>query len=291
MNAVDYFNHAVNIYNQGRFRESIPEFIKALKTGEQDNDDVYRAFVYLGSACIGNDDYNGAIINLKKALAIKKDDFWVYYEFGRVHYFGIIDYQQALSYFNEAIHYNATHALSWDMKGLCEQHLGLYTDAKQSLTRGLRYAKISNQKVVPVIENEIKVLDSLIKARKSQSPVQNISDTIKKHFQKGKSLFADKKYNEALSEFNLALKDTVSDKKLTYSLLLFKGQCLKELLKYNLAIQVFDKAIASQPKLYNAYYEEGVLYFSTHIFVRSAVQWLIPEINSVSPAGGNLYEE
>jgi len=80
------YERANQLHDAGEYDKAIPKYIKAIESGDLNADEIYFAFVFLASCCIGQGDYNSAIINLDKALEWDDEYYQTYYEYGRVYW-------------------------------------------------------------------------------------------------------------------------------------------------------------------------------------------------------------
>ena len=81
----------------------------------------------------------------------------------------------------------------------------------------------------------------------------SIHDNFRDWYDKGTSLYDEKKYSEAIQAFNEALKVDTENSKAWYK----KGRALSRLKKYNEAIKCYDEAIRINPEDSDAWYNKG----------------------------------
>ena len=173
-----------------------------------------------GERFIDEKNYNKAIINLEKVLASDPNDFSAYYLLGIAYQNkGLFD--ESIAQYKKAIDINQSFAPPY--KGLAETY-EIKGEIGQAISYNEQYAKLMPhgvdaslikkklselQKNVNLDTEEVKeagtVTDAQKISKKKDGDVKN--DLIKNAYEKGKKLFADKQYAQAIIYFKKVLKD------------------------------------------------------------------------------------
>ncbi|MBE6507508.1 MAG: tetratricopeptide repeat protein [Methanocorpusculum parvum] len=218
------YERANQLHDAGEYDKAIPKYIKAIESGDLNADEIYFAFVFLASCCIGQGDYNSAIINLDKALEWDDEYYQTYYEYGRV-YWSQDEYDSAIPYFEKAIERDSSDYLSWKLYGLSLIGLERYDESIDALSTALNLA---------TYEDTDEVEDALNRAKVCLA------------YQEGEKYFEEKNFESALEMFNQALdlNDEVidEDEEKLAEIHRMKGNCLLALKFHDEALKEFDEA-------------------------------------------------
>jgi len=234
----DYYNQGLSLWQNSRPSDAIPLFLMAIQIDESNPSvDPYQLgsdYRMLGWSYIDNGQYDNAISPLKRAIDINANDAWAPYHLGRA-YQSLKDYNNAVYYFNLGLqraqtYYPTETSLYQTMKSARDGVVSLQQQSETTTTP-------SPTKVTSVQTNS----PSSTKSYTTQSTTEDTQ--LKEYKNKGYSLYAEEKYDEAIEYYDKALSLAPNDVTSLY----FKGNSLLNSKKYDETIEIMDKIISINP--------------------------------------------
>lgn len=248
------------LLEKGKPEKALEAFDNAISLGQNLSVVLWKK----GNCLVKLKKYDEALKCYQDAINADPEDFHAYYYAGQVCYLQQ-NYQTAIEYFNKCTEdkdgsldrcYEVGHASSreleadeWHLsdkwrfmvdggylKGLTLILLNKFPEACDSLQTARGYAINTPHPTLPEIEITL----------------------IKVYVHLGKKLLSEMKYEEALNEYDKALRINPNH----YDALCGKGACLLKLEKYDEALKRYQDAISVNPGHYGAYHGAGVAHLN-----------------------------
>jgi len=184
-NATEKFQHAINLYNSGKYAESIAEYQKIILISEPDSD----IYLNLGAAYQASKKYTDSIASYKKSIEINPKNSTAYYYLGTV-YSAQFNNTEAVKYYTKAL---AIDPANNDIKQALQ-------DAKQAIKD--YQEKNSLQKGIDLY-NKGKYNEALLQFNTLAMKNTENSDI---YYYRGMVYDQLKKYQLAIADYKLAIK-------------------------------------------------------------------------------------
>jgi tetratricopeptide (TPR) repeat protein len=243
-NARDYNNLGEALLYQGKYKEAIEKYEKAVEIDPENA----RSHNDWGYALLKQKKYKEAIKKLKKAIKIDPYYAHPYINWGDVLYYQE-KYNEAIEKYKIAIEIDPMIAVAYNNMGyvLCE--MGKYNEAIENCKKAIEIDPkdaLTYNNWGYALREQKKYNEAIEKYKKAIKIDPNYSNAYNEW---GYALGEQKKYNEAIEIYKIAIE---IDPKLAQAYGNM-GYVLRKLGKYNEAIEIYKEAIKIDPNYSNAY--------------------------------------
>lgn len=140
MEAKELFEEAQRLFIQGKHKEAIEEFTKAIEKGA----DPGISHLSRGAAYLKMQEVDKAIEDFTGAVEAMGENFRPYYYRGTA-YMMKEDYKSAIKDLSKALELKADHGASFFARGTCYAQLGLDEEASRDLKTAISYSEAAIQ--------------------------------------------------------------------------------------------------------------------------------------------------
>lgn len=140
MEAKELFEEAQRLFIQGKHKESIEAFTKALEKGAEPG----ISYLSRGAAYLKMENPDKAIEDFTKAIEANRENFRGYYYRGSA-YMVKEDHKNAIKDFTRALELKPDHGASFFARGTCYAQLGLDEEATRDLKTAISYSEAAIQ--------------------------------------------------------------------------------------------------------------------------------------------------
>jgi tetratricopeptide (TPR) repeat protein len=218
-----------------------------LETDEQAS--LYRE---MGRLFASEGDDETAILTYDKAVAIKPDDYKLWYSKGLA-LKNLNRYKEAVASFEQAVKIQPDNPDAWNLRGIILDDIGRYEEAINSFDQALKiqpdnpYTWYFRGIALDGIGRYEKAIDSFDQALKIQP------DSPYTWYFRGITLDHIGRYEEAIDSFDQALKIQPNDHYAWNN----RGKTLQNIGLYEEAVASYDKALEIKPDFYQAWFDRA----------------------------------